>query len=43
MFEDTNVVLDARGAARKVSADIVRVQADEMTKTARNKHLTSVT
>jgi len=36
-------VLNARGAAWKVAADIVRVQTNEMAKTARHKHLRRVT
>ena len=35
-----NIVLYAGGAARKVTANIVCVQANEMAETARNKHLT---
>ena len=35
-------VLNARGAAWKVAADIVRVQTNEMAKTARHKHLRRV-
>jgi hypothetical protein len=35
--------LNARGTARKVTADVVSVHADEMAKTTRDKHLRRVT
>jgi hypothetical protein len=34
-----NIVLNARRAARKVAADVMRVNTNKMTETARHKHL----
>ncbi len=41
--QGTNIVLNSRGAAREVAANIVCVQTDEMTETARHKYLARVT